>query len=119
MPVTSCQAAPPKAPAIEQALTSNLEALRHYQLGVDYRNRYLTAESIRELEEAVRMDPQFASAYLELSFDYRFEGDLRKADEVNRKIDQLQSRLPRREQLLFQVNQARPLTGPGGHDSCS
>ncbi len=96
-----------KAPAIEQALTSNLEALRHYQLGVDYRNRYLTAESIRELEEAVRMDPQFASAYLELSFDYGFEGDLRKADEVNRKIDQLQSRLPRREQLLFQVNQAR------------
>ncbi len=96
-----------KAPAIEQALTSNLEALRHYQLGVDYRNRYLTAESIRELEEAVRLDPQFASAYLELSFDYGFEGDLRKADEVNRKIDQLQSRLPRREQLLFQVNQAR------------
>jgi len=95
-----------KAPAIEQALTSNLEALRHYQLGVDYRNRYLTADSIRELEEAVRLDPQFASAYLELSFDYRFEGDLRKSEEVNRKIDQLQSRLPRREQLLFQVNQA-------------
>ncbi len=95
-----------KAPAIEQALTSNLEALRHYQLGVEDRNRYLTADSIRELEEAVRLDPQFASAYLELSFDYRFEGDLRKSDEVNRKIDQLQSRLPRREQLLFQVNQA-------------
>ncbi len=95
-----------KAPAIEQALTSNLEALRHYQLGLDYRNRYLTADSIRELEEAVRLDPQFASAYLELSFDYRFEGDLRKSEEVNRKIDQLQSRLPRREQLLFQVNQA-------------
>jgi len=95
-----------KAPAIEQALTSNLEALRHYQLGVEDRNRYLTADSIRELEEAVRLDPQFASAYLELSFDYRFEGDLRKAEEVDRKIDQLQSRLPRREQLLFQVNQA-------------
>jgi eukaryotic-like serine/threonine-protein kinase len=99
-------AVPGKAPAIEQALTSNLEALRHYQRGVEYRNRYLTADSIRELEEAVRLDPQFASAYLELSFDYGFEGDLRKADEVNRKIDQLQSRLPRREQLLFQVNQA-------------
>jgi tetratricopeptide (TPR) repeat protein len=95
-----------KAPAIEQALTSNLEALRHYQLGVDYRNRFLIAESIPELEEAVRLDPQFASAYLMLSFDYGFEGDLRKADEVNRKIDQLQSRLPRREQLLFQLNKA-------------
>ena len=96
-----------KAPAIEQALTSNVEALRHYQLGHDYETRYLTAESIRELEEAVRLDPQFASAYLLLSFDYGFQGDLRKAEEVSRKIEQLQSRLPRREQLLFQVNQAR------------
>ena len=105
-------AVPGKAPAIEQALSSNLEALRHYQLGVEYRNRYLTADSIRELEEAVRLDPQFASAYLELSFDYSFEGDLRKSDEANRKIDQLQSRLPRREQLLFQVNQARRSRDP-------
>jgi tetratricopeptide (TPR) repeat protein/predicted Ser/Thr protein kinase len=96
----------PKAPAIEQALTSNVEALRHYQLGVDYRNRYLTEDSIRELEEAVRLDPQFASAYLLLSFDYNFEGDLRKSEEIDRKIDQLQSRLPRHEQLLFQVDKA-------------
>jgi tetratricopeptide (TPR) repeat protein len=100
-------AVPAKAPAIEQALTSNLEALRHYQLGVDYRNRFLTEESIREMEEAVRLDPQFASAYLVLSFDYRFQGDLRRADEITRKIEQLQSRLPRREQLHFQVNRAR------------
>ncbi|MFZ3212396.1 MAG: tetratricopeptide repeat protein, partial [Terriglobales bacterium] len=95
-----------KAPAIEQALTSNVEALRHFQLGREYETRYLTAESIRELEEAVRLDPQFASAYLELAFDYSFEGDLRKADETSRKIEQLQSRLPRREQLFFQANQA-------------
>jgi eukaryotic-like serine/threonine-protein kinase len=95
-----------KAPAIEQALTSNVEALRHYQLGLEYRNRFLTAESIREVEEAVRLDPQFASAYLLLAFNYSFEGDLRKAEETSRKIEQLQSRLPRREQLLFQVNQA-------------
>jgi len=95
-----------KAPAIEQALTSNVEALRHYQLGREYQTRYLTAESIRELEEAVRLDPQFASAYLLLAFDYSFEGDLRKAEETSRKIEPLQSRLPRREQLLFQVNQA-------------
>jgi tetratricopeptide (TPR) repeat protein len=102
----------PKAPAIEQALTSNVEALRHYQLGVDYRNRYLTEDSIRELEEAVRLDPQFASAYLVLSSDYSFEGDLRKSEEIDRKIDQLQSRLPRREQLLFQVDKARRSRDP-------
>ncbi len=97
----------PKAPAIEQAATSNVEAYRHYQLGLDYERRFLTADAIREQEEAVRLDPQFASAYLHLSFNYRFQGDLRKADEVDRRIEQLQSRLPRHEQLLFQVNQGR------------
>jgi eukaryotic-like serine/threonine-protein kinase len=98
---------PSKAPAIEQAATSNLEAYRHYQLGLDDQNRYLTADAIREFEEAVRLDPQFASAYLQLSFNYRFQGDLRKSDEVDRKIEQLQSHLPRHEQLLFQVGQGR------------
>jgi len=95
-----------KAPAIEQALTSNVEALRHYQLGLDYDRRFLTADAIRELEEAVRLDPQFASAYMQLSFNYFFQGDLRKSEEMDRKVDQLQSRLSRREQLLFQVNKA-------------
>ena len=98
---------PTKAPAIEQAATSNLEAYRHYQLGLDYQTRFLTADAIRELEEAVRLDPQFALAYLHLSFNYRFLGDLRKSDEVDRKIEQLQSHLSRHEQLLFQVGQAR------------
>ncbi len=97
----------PKAPAIEQAMTSNVEAYRHYQLGLDYERRFMTADAIRELEEAARLDPQFASAYLSLAFNYRFQGDLRKADEVDRKIEPLQSRLPRHEQLLFQLNQAR------------
>jgi len=100
-------AAASSAPAIEQALTSNVEAYRHYQLGFEHEQRFLTDEAIREFQEAVRLDPEFASAYLRLSFNYRFQGDLRKADEVDRRIEQLQSRLPRHEQLLFQVNQAR------------
>src|SRR5258708_3765476 len=44
---------PQKAPEIEQASTSNVEAYRHYQLGVDYARRFLEADSIRELGEAV------------------------------------------------------------------
>jgi serine/threonine protein kinase/tetratricopeptide (TPR) repeat protein/TolB-like protein len=100
-------AAASSAPAIEQALTSNVEAYRHYQRGFEHEQRFLTDEAIRELQEAVRLDPEFASAYLRLSFNYRFQGDLRKADEVDRRIEQLQSRLPRHEQLLFQVSQAR------------
>ena len=94
---------PQKAPEIEQASTSNVEAYRHYQLGVEYGRRFLTADSIRELEEAVRLDPQFALAALRLADQYRLQGDLRRSNELGIKVAQLQSRLPRYEQLSLQV----------------
>ncbi len=94
---------PQKAPEIEQASTSNVEAYRHYQLGIDYERRYLTTEAIRELEEAVRLDPQFALAYMHLSGGYFQHGDLRRANELAIKVGQLQSRLPRYEQLWLQA----------------
>jgi eukaryotic-like serine/threonine-protein kinase len=97
---------PQKAPEIEQASTSNVEAYRHYQQGVDYARRFLTTDSIRELEEAVRLDPQFALAYLRLADQYNLQGDVRRANEVAIKVDQLQSRLPRYEQLSLQVLKA-------------
>lgn len=97
---------PEKGPTIEEAATSNLEAYRHYQLGRDYNRRFLLAEAIRELEEAVRLDPQFALAYLELSGAHNFQGDLRKSEEAQQKIEQLQSHLPHKEQLRLQVRRA-------------
>ncbi len=96
-----------KAPAVEETTTSNLEAYRHYQAGVELGRRFLTADAIRELEEAVRLDPQFALAHFELEDGYWFAGDLRKAEELSRTTEQLQSRLPRKEQLLLQVKKAR------------
>jgi serine/threonine protein kinase/cytochrome c-type biogenesis protein CcmH/NrfG len=99
---------PQKAPEIEQASTSNVEAYRHYQLGVDYDRRFLIAEAIRELEEAVRLDPQFALAYMRLADQYYFlKGDLRRGNEMAVKAEQLQSRLPRYEQLSLQALKAR------------
>jgi tetratricopeptide (TPR) repeat protein len=97
---------PQKAPEIEQASTSNVEAYRHYQLGIDYARRFLTKDAIRELEEAVRLDPQFALAYLRLSDEYSFEGDARRGTETAVKVEQFQSRLPRYEQLSLQVLKA-------------
>jgi serine/threonine protein kinase/tetratricopeptide (TPR) repeat protein len=97
---------PANTPSIEQASTSNVEAYKHYQQALVFERRYLQAEAIRELEEAVRLDPQFASAYLSLTFDYRFVGDQRKADDMLAKVDQLQSRLPRHEQLVFLLEKA-------------
>jgi Tfp pilus assembly protein PilF len=84
-----------------------MEAYRHYQLGIDFGRRFLISDAIRELEEAVRLDPQFALAYMRLSNEYFLQGDLRRANEVAVKVDQLQSRLPRYEQLSLQVLKAQ------------
>jgi len=97
---------PQKTPEIEQASTSNVEAYRHYQLGVDYARRFLTADAVRELEEAVRLDPGFALADLRLSDQYRMQGDLRRSNELAVQVSQNQSRLPRYEQLSLQVVKA-------------
>jgi len=103
---------PQKAPEIEQSSTSNVEAYRHYQLGVDYGRRYLTSDAIREFAEAVRLDPQFALAELRLSDQYRLAGDLRRGNELAIQVSQNQSRLPRYEQLTLQVLKARRSEDP-------
>jgi len=100
------------APTIEQASTSNIEAYRHYQLGVDYGRRFLTADAVRELEEAVHLDPQFALAYMRLADQYFLQGDLRRINQIVIKVESMQSRLPRYEQLYLQVlksNRSRDL----------
>ncbi|HLW86407.1 MAG TPA: protein kinase [Candidatus Sulfotelmatobacter sp.] len=97
---------PQKAPEIEQASTSNVEAYRHYQLGIDYARRYLNRDAIRELEEAVRLDPQFALAYVRLADQYRQTGDMRRSNELAVKVEPMQSRLPRYEQLTLQTLRA-------------
>ena len=103
---------PQKAPEIEQASTSNVEAYRHYQLGIDYGRRYLTSDAVRELEEAVSLDPEFALAELRLADQYRLEGDLRRSNELGIKVGQLQARLPRFEQLVLHVLKARRSEDP-------
>ena len=94
------------APSIEEAATSNLEAYRHYQQGVDLTRRFLVSEGVHEFEEAVRLDPQFALAYWRLAGGYGSLGDLRKSRELWPKIEQMQSRLPRQNQLEFQAEEA-------------
>jgi hypothetical protein len=49
------------------------------------------------LSEAVRLDPQFALAYLHLSSVYNDIGDFRRASETAAKVEHMQERLPRRQ----------------------
>ncbi len=97
-------ALPAKGPEIEEASTSNVEAYRHYELGMDYGRRFLDTDAIREFNEAVRLDPQFALAYMGLADQYFLDGDGRQNDEMTKKAEQLQARLPRFEQLELQVH---------------
>jgi tetratricopeptide (TPR) repeat protein len=93
---------PEKSPLIEEASTSNIEAYRHYQLGRDYARRFLNSDAIPEFEAAIRLDPQFARAYLWLGSQYTQLGDLRRGAEIDSKVGSMASRLPRYEQLLRQ-----------------
>ncbi len=105
---------PAKGPEIEQSSTSNVEAYRHYELGMDYSRRFLDVEAIREFNEAVRLDPQFALAYMRLADQYFLNGDGRQNEEMTKKSEQLQTRLPRYDQLALQaqiVGRSRDLEG--------
>jgi len=97
---------PEKGPSIEEAATSNLEAYRHYQLGLEYHRRFLSREAIREYEEAIRLDPQFALAYLSLSSTYRSVGDYRNMVNSWQKLMPMESRLPRKDRLRCEAMKA-------------
>lgn len=96
-----------KTPSIQNASTSNIEAYRHYQLGRDYASRYLLDDAIREYNEAVRLDPQFALAYMWMAAAYGTDGDLFKENQAFEQVERLQSRLSRKDQLWFQFVSAR------------
>jgi eukaryotic-like serine/threonine-protein kinase len=88
-------------PALEQVTTSNLEAYRHYQLALDAQLRYELARALREYEEAVRLDPQFALAWFRLGAYHAQYGPRRRAYEIWQQLDTMRSRLPRRIQLAL------------------
>ena len=96
---------PAKAPEIEQTSTSNVEAYRHYELGMGFARRYLDVDAVREFNEAVRLDPQFALAYIRLADQYFLNGDERQSSAMTKKAEQMQARLPRYDQLELRVQQ--------------
>ena len=96
-------AAPANAPVLEQAATANLEAYRHFQLGRDLRRRFLLADAMREYQEAVRLDPQFPLAWMEMAFNTR---QPRQVYALLNRVESLKARLPRKDQLVLGVLRA-------------
>jgi tetratricopeptide (TPR) repeat protein len=97
---------PEEAPNIEQIGTSNLEAYRHYQKGLELHRNYEWLEALAELEEAVRLDPQFAAAYLHLSYSYGVLGRYGAGVSSLQAVERLKDRLPRLEKLAYAANKA-------------
>jgi len=64
---------------IEQASTPSLPALKAYALGLEERRRGRELESIPFFNQAIDLDPEFASAYTMLSTVYGSVGELRRS----------------------------------------
>ena len=88
-------------------MTSNVEAMRHYQVGIDYHHKMQFERASREYQEAVRLDPQFAMPYFRLWWVCLLLDNQSKADEVFGKMKRLQANFPREQQLQIASLEAR------------
>jgi len=92
--------------ALEKATTPNLEALRAFSLGIQARYEGRAGDAEALFEEAVKLDPEFAMAWLRLAFLRYVEGD---ADATKAYLAQAQAhrdRLSRRELLFMEASEA-------------
>jgi tetratricopeptide (TPR) repeat protein len=90
--------------------STSLEAYRLYLEGRRARENLRLSDAKTALQEAVRIDPGFASAYLQLEILSRMTGDQAAGDEYERRLEEHIDRLPERERLLFDAERA----GRGG-----
>jgi eukaryotic-like serine/threonine-protein kinase len=90
--------------SIAEITSNNTEAYRLYVEGVDALRHRRDQEAIDRLKRAVQLDPGFASAYVYL---IRFATDSPALAEYQRLLRANATRLPERQRLLLEVNDAR------------
>ena len=89
---------------LARTMTNNLEAYRHYMLGVDQAQALHTTEAIALLEKAVSLDPEFAMAHARIGYVYAFNNsDSEKGKPYLQKAFQLSDRLSERDQLAIRA----------------
>ncbi|KFN49571.1 putative peptide modification system cyclase [Arenimonas composti] len=86
---------------LEQVTTGNLEALRAFSLGVQARYRGRLDEARQLFEEAIRLDPSFAMAHLQLAFMRYVDNDATGTRHFVDLAAQNRTHLTRREQLFL------------------
>ena len=79
-------------------LTTSPEALRYWMEGW----RRDTAESIALYEKAIKLDPNFSIAYIDLASDYESLGNRAKGIELRKRAFELRDRLPESARLFIE-----------------
>jgi eukaryotic-like serine/threonine-protein kinase len=89
------------------SVTNNIEALRAYEEGVDYTDRWLLDRAEPALRRAIELDPQFTMAHYQLAKNLRFRGDLAMARQEGARAAELAEQLPvpRQQKLLIEAAQ--------------
>lgn len=98
---------------LAEAMSRSLEAYQHYARGIDawYRDRHGTA-GLRELLDAVRLDPRFAAAHGELAPLYEAYGRPDLAAPHWRAAAEHRAHMPEKERLLLDLSRASSLHAP-------
>ena len=100
------------APPLPQVTTANLDALRAYALGLQAHTESHDADAVELFKHAIKLDPEFALAYMGLARVYKGDDDDATSYTYLQKALSLKDRLPPRDQLYLDAWNAE--FGPPG-----
>jgi len=92
---------------ISEAATSSMEAYKYFLAGRDFLDKFYFEEARKNLEKAVDLDPQFASAYLYLFAAYRYLNNFEPAAEALKKAKAYSGKATEKERLFIEAAYAR------------
>jgi serine/threonine protein kinase/tetratricopeptide (TPR) repeat protein len=96
---------------LQQATTSSLEALQAYSKGIKAFHEQGPTAALPYYQRAVQLDPDFATAYLDIGTIYFGLGQLDRAGEYYKKAFELRQHASERERLLITAGYYGNVTG--------
>ncbi len=97
----------PSKASVSAMLTSNVEALRAYEEGNSFYDRFLSEEAVKSYRRAIELDPQFAMAHYKIAFPLSYTAGFKAAREEMARAADLAERLPlpRLQKLMIESGQ--------------
>jgi serine/threonine protein kinase/predicted Zn-dependent protease len=96
---------------IEQATTASLEAFKNYAVGVELWRKGQYDQSVPALNRAIKLDGEFALAFVQLGTSYRDLRNLALGNKYLERAYQLRDRVSERERLEISATFFRHITG--------